>query len=61
MKLSKPKPHEQTHAIINCINCGEPREVRVQDLHQVVRCKECQRIHRLEQRRMLKDRQKNNV
>lgn len=55
MKLSKTKPYEQTHATIHCIVCGEPREVRLQDLHQVVRCKACQRIHRLEQRRMLKD------
>ena len=56
--MSKAKPYEQTHATIYCIDCGEPREVRLQDLHQVVRCKECQRIHRLEQRKLLKDKQK---
>lgn len=56
--MSKTKPYDQTHATIHCIDCGEPREVRLQDLHQVVRCKECQRIHRLEQRRILKDKQK---
>ena len=56
--MSKPKPHDQTHVTIYCMDCGEPREVRVQDAHQVVRCKECQKIHRLEQRRLLKDKAK---
>ena len=53
--MSKVKPHDQTHVTIYCIDCGEPREIRVQDKHQVVRCKECQRINRLEQRRLLKN------
>lgn len=58
MILSKIKPHDQTHTTIYCIDCGEPREIRVQDAHQVVRCKACQKIHRLEQRRLLKDKMK---
>lgn len=60
MKLSKARPHDQTHLVIHCIDCGEPREIRVQDAHQVVRCKECQKVHRLEHRRLLKDKQKMN-
>jgi RNase P subunit RPR2 len=55
--LSKAKPHDQTHLTIYCEVCGDPREIRVQDAHQVTRCKECQRIHRIEQRRLLKDKQ----
>lgn len=58
MKLSKAKPYEQTHITIHCIDCGEAREIRLQDVHQVIRCKECQKVHRLEQRRLLKTKQK---
>lgn len=58
--MSKAKPYEQTHITIYCIDCGEPREIRVQDAHQVVRCKECQKVHRLEQRRLLKNKPKAN-
>ena len=56
--MSKSKPYDQTHVTIYCVDCGEPREIRVQDRHQVIRCKECQRINRLEQRRLLRDRSK---
>ena len=55
--MTKIKPHSQTHLVIYCVDCGDPREIRVQDAHQVVRCKECQRINRLEQRRLLRDKQ----
>ena len=55
--MSKTKPYEETHVTIYCIDCGEAREIRIQDRHQVVRCKECQRINRLEQRRLLRSRQ----
>lgn len=59
--MSKAKPHNQTHTTIYCVDCGEPREIRIQDAHQVVRCKECQRINRLEQRKLLRDKQKLNT
>ena len=31
---------------ITCIDCGVKREVKTQDVHQTVRCKDCQKKHR---------------
>lgn len=37
--------------IINCIDCGTPREIKVQDTFQVKRCPHCQAEHRKAMRR----------
>lgn len=40
---------------IECVDCGEEREIRPQDLHQVTRCKKCQKRHRLARRNELRE------
>ena len=37
--------------VINCIDCGRPREVHPQDVFQVKRCKECQKRYSKERAR----------
>lgn len=53
--MSKPRPHDQTHTTIICIDCGAPRTVRNQDKHQVIRCIQCQRVYRLNRRNELRN------
>lgn len=55
--MSKPRPREQTHTTIKCIDCNEPREVRNQDKFQVTRCKECQHKYRLNRRNELRQKE----
>jgi hypothetical protein len=52
--MSKPRPHDETHTTIKCVDCGAPREVRNQDKHQVNRCITCQKNHRLSRRNELR-------
>ena len=37
---------------INCVDCGGEREIKVQDRHQVKRCKECQELAKKQRARM---------
>jgi ribosomal protein S27E len=53
--MTKPRPMEDTHVEIRCVDCGKPRMVRNQDAHQVIRCVECQKKYRLDRRRQLRD------
>lgn len=52
--MSKPRPFDQTHTTIYCIDCGAPRVIRNQDKHQVKRCNTHQRVYRLNRRNELR-------
>ena len=49
-KMTKDAKKIKT-TIINCIDCGAPREIKVQDMFQVKRCPHCQAEHRKAMRR----------
>ena len=49
-KMTKDEKKIKT-TIINCIDCGAPREIKVQDMFQVKRCPHCQAEHRKAMRR----------
>lgn len=50
VKFSTEGKHAKT-VIINCCDCGTPREIKVQDQFQVKRCPACQKAHRNAMRR----------
>jgi hypothetical protein len=45
---------------INCIDCGEEREIKVQDKHQVTRCVKCQGVARKQRAKMRRSNEKQN-
>lgn len=49
-KMTGSEKHIKT-TIINCIDCGAPRQIKVQDIFQVKRCPHCQAEYRKAQRR----------
>lgn len=46
--------------IIHCIDCGAPREIKVQDMFQVKRCPACQKAYRNAVRRAKRAEKKNS-
>jgi hypothetical protein len=53
-RFENPSYLKGTTTIINCVDCGSKREIKVQDVHQVRRCKPCQREFKNAKRRKSK-------